>query len=87
MKSPVLVKLSPQSSHKPLTRSMLCMSDVLTGIDRVQVGTFYAVLVDTDDGFLVAKCTKVNSTDFSGLVLEKGCFQNEKPIHIVNFPN
>ena len=87
MKPPVLVELSPQSTHKPLTRSMLGMSDVLTGFDRVQVGSFYAVLADTEDGFLFAKCKTVNPSEFIGLQLDKGCFQNKKPIHIRNFPN
>ena len=69
MKPPVPIQLIPQAAtHQPLTRSMY---EAVLSDDRVQVGSYYAVLADTDDGFSVAKCKARHCSEFVGLLLTK----------------
>ena len=72
MKPPVHIKFTPEASkHQPLTRSMLGMHEAVLGDSRVQLGSFYAVLCDNSEGFVLAKCRDINPSEFVGLLLEK----------------
>ena len=47
------------------------MYETLLSHDRVLVGSYYAVLADTYDGFSVAKCKARHCSEFVGLLLTK----------------
>ena len=42
----------------------------------LQVGSFYAVLADTEDGYVIVKCKTVAADSFDAYLLHKGRFQN-----------
>ena len=73
MEAPVTIKLTPQTqSHQPVTRSFLRFHQESSARpERLQVGDFYSVLAETDEGFILVKVRNIYPAGFVGLLLEK----------------
>ena len=68
-----MIKLKCENVNPIATRSSK-NTEELSGPDSYQVGTVYVVLAETEefeDGFLLAKCQKVNQASIDCVYLEK----------------
>ena len=71
VKPPIMIEFKTQYESLPLTMSVPVIEDVVIHSDRMQVGNFYAIKAETEEGFLITKCLSKQVSDFVGSVLKK----------------
>ena len=50
-----MIEFKTQYESLPLTMSVPVIEDVVIHSDRIQVGNFYAIKAETEEGFLITK--------------------------------
>ena len=70
---PVSVKLAQQPQSKRNMRSSAPVIPAIPDIqpDTVQLGNFFALKSESEDGLLVVQCTQILGNQFNGNVLKK----------------
>ena len=69
------IKFTPSPASKRLTRHSAPI--VSSEPDIVQIGKFYAVKSESEEGLVLVQCNKVMGNNFDGLTLEKMSDVNE----------
>ena len=76
---PVSVKLTRQPQSKRNVRSSApAVTDIQP--DIVQLGNFFAMKSESEEGLLVVQCTQILENQFKGLVLKK---LSDESIHVL----